>query len=161
MRRYLEHHGYRVIPGQHKHLKLKHDTYAEVLLPLRPGEGIAHPLFWEDEEGGKGGMGRTGGKGQSDWYWRGMFDRIPLPLAWPVYVSHAEATAYARKNAAARPYRPGATPPLPNAKPTGRLRPRRSELPAPNGSSSRPRTNAAALPSIVRPRTTLATRLRP
>jgi formylglycine-generating enzyme required for sulfatase activity len=25
-----------------------------------------------------------------------MFDVIPLPLAWPVYVSQAEATAYAR-----------------------------------------------------------------
>jgi iron(II)-dependent oxidoreductase len=30
------------------------------------------------------------------WYWRGMFDMIPLPLSWPVYVSHAEASAYAR-----------------------------------------------------------------
>ena len=25
-----------------------------------------------------------------------MFDEVPLPLEWPVYVSHAEATAYAR-----------------------------------------------------------------
>ena len=25
-----------------------------------------------------------------------MFDEIPLPLSWPVYVSHAEASAYAR-----------------------------------------------------------------
>jgi formylglycine-generating enzyme required for sulfatase activity len=25
-----------------------------------------------------------------------MFDEIPLPLDWPVYVSHAEASAYAR-----------------------------------------------------------------
>jgi formylglycine-generating enzyme required for sulfatase activity len=25
-----------------------------------------------------------------------MFDAIPLPLDWPVYVSHAEASAYAR-----------------------------------------------------------------
>jgi formylglycine-generating enzyme required for sulfatase activity len=25
-----------------------------------------------------------------------MFDEIPLPLQWPVYVSHAEASAYAR-----------------------------------------------------------------
>lgn len=25
-----------------------------------------------------------------------MFEEIPLPLAWPVYVSHAEASAYAR-----------------------------------------------------------------
>jgi len=45
-------------------------------------EQVEHPLFWE----------RIG----SQWCWRGMFDRIPLPPAWPVYVSHAEATAYAR-----------------------------------------------------------------
>ena len=25
-----------------------------------------------------------------------MFDEIPLPLDWPVYLSHAEASAYAR-----------------------------------------------------------------
>ena len=25
-----------------------------------------------------------------------MFDEVPLPLDWPVYVSHAEAAAYAR-----------------------------------------------------------------
>jgi formylglycine-generating enzyme required for sulfatase activity len=45
-------------------------------------EGVRHPLFWE----------RHGGT----WYWRGMFDLVPLPPAWPVYVSHAEASAYAR-----------------------------------------------------------------
>jgi ergothioneine biosynthesis protein EgtB len=45
-------------------------------------EDVRHPLFWESEGG--------------DWYWRGMFERVPLPLAWPVYVSHAEASAYAR-----------------------------------------------------------------
>jgi formylglycine-generating enzyme required for sulfatase activity len=30
------------------------------------------------------------------WQWRGMFEPLPLPLDWPVYVSHAEASAYAR-----------------------------------------------------------------
>jgi ergothioneine biosynthesis protein EgtB len=40
-----------------------------------------HPSFWEFEEG--------------TWLWRGMFERIPLPLSWPVYVSMAEASAYA------------------------------------------------------------------
>jgi formylglycine-generating enzyme required for sulfatase activity len=39
------------------------------------------PVFWE----------RIGDR----WYWRGMFDRIPLPMSWPVYVSQADATAYA------------------------------------------------------------------
>ena len=45
-------------------------------------ESIAHPLFWE--------------RADNTWYWRGMFERIPLPASWPVYVSHAEASAYAR-----------------------------------------------------------------
>jgi ergothioneine biosynthesis protein EgtB len=52
-------------------------------------ERMRHPLFWE----------RHGGS----WYWRGMFDRFPLPLAWPVYVSHAEASAYTRWNRARLP----------------------------------------------------------
>ena len=43
---------------------------------------IEHPLFWETD-------GRA-------WYWRGMFDRVRLPQSWPVYVSQAEAAAYAR-----------------------------------------------------------------
>lgn len=42
MRRYLEHRGYQVQPGQHKHLKLKHETLGEVLLPLRPGDNLSH-----------------------------------------------------------------------------------------------------------------------
>jgi predicted RNA binding protein YcfA (HicA-like mRNA interferase family) len=42
MRRFHEHHGYRVVPGQHKHLKLKHEDHAEVLLPLRPGDYLSH-----------------------------------------------------------------------------------------------------------------------
>jgi ergothioneine biosynthesis protein EgtB len=45
-------------------------------------ESIAHPLFWERHD--------------DVWHWRGMFDVIELPLAWPVYVSQAEASAYAR-----------------------------------------------------------------
>ena len=45
-------------------------------------ERVEHPLFWERSDGG--------------WLWRGMFDMVPLPMSWPVYVSHAEAAAYAR-----------------------------------------------------------------
>ena len=44
-------------------------------------ERIEHPCFWERESG--------------RWHWRGMFDRLLLPLSWPVYVSLAEATAFA------------------------------------------------------------------
>jgi ergothioneine biosynthesis protein EgtB len=50
---------------------------------------IRCPLFWE-----------TDGR---DWYWRAMFDRVGLPLSWPVYVSFAEAAAYARWRGARLP----------------------------------------------------------
>jgi gamma-glutamyl hercynylcysteine S-oxide synthase len=43
---------------------------------------VRHPVFWE----------RDG----AVWLWRGMFERFPLPPLWPVYVSQAEASAYAR-----------------------------------------------------------------
>jgi ergothioneine biosynthesis protein EgtB len=42
---------------------------------------ISRPAFWR----------RAGG----EWRYRTMFDDIPLPPDWPVYVSHAEAAAYA------------------------------------------------------------------
>jgi predicted RNA binding protein YcfA (HicA-like mRNA interferase family) len=42
MRRFLEGRGYQVVPGQHKHLKLKHDTFGDVLLPLRPGANLSY-----------------------------------------------------------------------------------------------------------------------
>jgi ergothioneine biosynthesis protein EgtB len=48
----------------------------------RVRERIEHPSFWIRRDG--------------RWLWRGLFDDLPLPLAWPVYVSHAEASAYAR-----------------------------------------------------------------
>jgi iron(II)-dependent oxidoreductase len=48
----------------------------------RQADGLEHPLFWERRDG--------------LWLWRGMFERLPLPPSWPVYVSHAEASAYAR-----------------------------------------------------------------
>jgi ergothioneine biosynthesis protein EgtB len=47
----------------------------------RQRDDVKHPLFWE----------RAG----DTWLWRGMFDRVPLPMSWPVYVSQAEASAYA------------------------------------------------------------------
>lgn len=48
----------------------------------RVAENIGHPAFWTP-------AGNT-------WLYRTMFDEVPLPLDWPVYVSHAEASAYAR-----------------------------------------------------------------
>lgn len=43
---------------------------------------VGHPLFWEMHRG--------------SWFWRGMWDLVPLPMAWPVYVTHEEAEAFAR-----------------------------------------------------------------
>jgi iron(II)-dependent oxidoreductase len=48
----------------------------------RGTQGVLHPVFWS----------RT----RDRWYHRSMFEEIPLPLDWPVYVSQAEASAYAR-----------------------------------------------------------------
>jgi ergothioneine biosynthesis protein EgtB len=48
----------------------------------RAEQQARHPLFWELHRGA--------------WMWRGMWDLVPLPMAWPVYVSHSEASAYAR-----------------------------------------------------------------
>ncbi len=47
----------------------------------KTAENITHPGFWQ----------RRG----DAWYFRTMFSEVPLPLDWPVYVSHAEANAYA------------------------------------------------------------------
>jgi formylglycine-generating enzyme required for sulfatase activity len=48
----------------------------------KEAQAIAQPLFWVP--------------GGPSWGYRAMFAEIPLPLDWPVYVSHAEASAFAR-----------------------------------------------------------------
>jgi formylglycine-generating enzyme required for sulfatase activity len=51
-------------------------------------EGIDKPAFWvRDESQAESSVG---------WKLRTMFAEIPLPADWPVYVSHAEASAYAK-----------------------------------------------------------------
>jgi ergothioneine biosynthesis protein EgtB len=52
-------------------------------------ERIRHPLFWETAGGA--------------WFWRGMFEPVPLAEAWPAFVTHAEASAYARWRGARLP----------------------------------------------------------
>jgi len=47
-------------------------------------DGVRHPPFWEREQD------------SGAWYQRAMFERVPLPPDWPVYVTAAEAAAYAR-----------------------------------------------------------------
>jgi gamma-glutamyl hercynylcysteine S-oxide synthase len=45
-------------------------------------EKISHPAFWKREG--------------DEWLYRTMFQEIPLPMDWPVYVSNAEANAFAK-----------------------------------------------------------------
>jgi len=45
-------------------------------------EGAPTPFFWTERDG--------------DWMFRGMFHEYPLPLESPVYVTHEEATAFAK-----------------------------------------------------------------
>lgn len=35
-------------------------------------------------------------RGEREWFWRGMFEMLAMPLDAPVYVTHDEASAYAR-----------------------------------------------------------------
>jgi len=48
----------------------------------RTRHGVQYPAFWSRHDGA--------------WWWRGLFAERPLPPSSPVYVSHAEASAYAR-----------------------------------------------------------------
>ena len=66
----------------------------------REKENVEHPAFWAPAGGisaadahPERAVDSTRVKG---WSWRGMFEFIPLPASWPVYVSLAEAEAYAR-----------------------------------------------------------------
>ena len=42
-------------------------------LPFVEAGHVEPPAFWVKQDG--------------QWYWRGMFENIPLPPAWPVYVA--------------------------------------------------------------------------
>jgi len=54
----------------------------------KSGARLEHPHFWSRRTA-------SSGEAQDGWEYRAMFGRIPLPLSWPVYVSQAEASAYA------------------------------------------------------------------
>ena len=43
---------------------------------------VEHPAFWVRRD--------------DEWFWRSLFQEVPLPPTWPVFVSQAEASAYAR-----------------------------------------------------------------
>src|ERR1035437_9794040 len=48
----------------------------------KSAHAVSHPVFWT--------------KLRDGWLYRAMFEEVPLPLDWPVYVGLAEAVAYAR-----------------------------------------------------------------
>jgi ergothioneine biosynthesis protein EgtB len=60
----------------------KSDLWTSADWDWKTQQNISAPSFWRYEN--------------RNWDLLTMFDRIPLPLDWPVYVSHAEASAYAR-----------------------------------------------------------------
>ena len=58
----------------------------------KSAQKINRPVFWK--------------KSGDRWLYTTMFDEIPLPMDWPVHVSHAEAAAYARWAGKALPSEP-------------------------------------------------------
>ena len=74
------------LPSLHAHVpEFTIDTHSVTngdYLEYIDATGAQPPHFW------------TGNDGQ--WYWRGMFELVPLPADWPVWVTYAEADAYAR-----------------------------------------------------------------
>ena len=51
---------------------------------------LDHPHFWLRHSSS------TAADPETKWQYQGMFGAIPLPPSWPVYVSHAEASAFSR-----------------------------------------------------------------
>jgi len=76
--------------------KLEHvKAFSIQRYPVTNGDWLAYladggplPAFWIDRDTPRG----TGGT----WMLHGVFDEIPLPLSWPVYVTHDQAAGYAR-----------------------------------------------------------------
>jgi iron(II)-dependent oxidoreductase len=56
----------------------------------RTEQHIEHPHFWLPRASSRAS------DTESRWDYRAMFGTMPLPASWPVYVSHAEASAFAR-----------------------------------------------------------------
>lgn len=60
----------------------RRDLWSEADWEWKTAGRISSPVFWRKQKGA--------------WLCRTMFKEIALPLDWPVYVSHAEASAFAR-----------------------------------------------------------------
>ena len=81
----------------HEFLKFVHAGGYENAAYWRPEDwewkrqqGLEHPHFWVRQSSAPATDPET------RWEYQGMFGRVPLPAAWPVYVSYAEANAFAQ-----------------------------------------------------------------
>ena len=69
-----------------------HDVTNGQFLEYLQATGATAPHFWRLRDG--------------EWFWRGMFELSPLVLDAPVYVTHEQATAYAKWSGARLPTEP-------------------------------------------------------
>ncbi len=67
----------------------RRDLWSAADWAWREREDVRHPRPWVERDGA--------------WLYRGMFGEVPLPLEAPAYVSHAEASAFARWSGATLP----------------------------------------------------------
>jgi iron(II)-dependent oxidoreductase len=81
----------------HEFLKFVHAGGYENTAHWRPEDwewkrqhGLEHPHFWVRQSSAPATDPET------PWEYQGMFGRVPLPAAWPVYVTYAEANAFAQ-----------------------------------------------------------------
>jgi ergothioneine biosynthesis protein EgtB len=70
----------------------RRDLWCDADWNWKEANAVQHPAFWLLQDG--------------QWRWRSMFSAIALPPDWPVHVSHAEASAYARWAGRALPTEP-------------------------------------------------------
>lgn len=59
----------------------RHSVTNADYLPFVEAGHVDPPAFWIRQDG--------------QWFWRGMFETLPLPPAWPVYTSQKDAAAFA------------------------------------------------------------------
>lgn len=78
----------------------RHDVTNEQFLEFVEADGYADPRWWTPEDWDWLQTERITyptfwRRADGDWSWGGMFELLPLPPSWPVYVSLAEASAFA------------------------------------------------------------------